>query len=1132
LIRYGLLCAVVVFLALPSFAQYSANLQGTVLDPAGAAVNGAHLRLVNLSNGVEAKAVSNATGGYRFLSLAPGRYNLETQSAGFGKSSISLTLDTNQTLDIPVKLAIAQANTVIAVTTEAPLLDVAETRNELTIETDAMSALPLPSRNLVSLVNMAPGMTGLGLVASSTPGSGVDNYSTETQVDSSANGQGAVGNLYIVDDLDITSAIRPGVLNLTPNSDSVQEASIQVNTYTVDYGRASGVQMVMTTKAGGDKFHGSANELYNTEQMWGINHYQNVLPKFHSDNMSATIGGPIVPHHQAFFFFAIEPLRSAKGTSGVITVEDPAFTSYAESNFASTIGTSLLKSFPVTGAIASVNQTASTYFANNSGSGTCGTVAGGGNGIPCSTPVLDNVNFAAAAPRNGMQWNGRLDKSFKNDRVYGNFYRTTLTTGTPFARTAFNETSGYWTIAWQGNETHTFSPNTINEAIGGGMRVEGIQPQTGDFKVPVVNVGGLGTGFGDGFALGDFIQHNYHWRDVLTHIHGAHTFKAGFEGWFGDDVELFQGPYDLPTFTFNTLLSLAQDAPQTEGGVAYNPLTGNHIEWKWNAASRTYGLFVEDTWKARKNLTLNYGVRWDDFGNPYSRDLSNTVFGNFYLGGGLTLNQQVANGTVHQTTHALDHSITDIFSPRLGYSWDVASNSKWVLHGGVGIFHNWPTMANEQEQYRGNPPGGIYPTFYATATPTSPALIWGLGTTNTPPFGFTYPQLPAETLTAAGGVTGLTFGIGGIDPNLKSPVAYIYSTQLEHPLNRIFVASVGFSGANARRQLSGGGQVYSVSYGVDINTFPGDLVSSHAAHPNLTQYCKSPSTGDMVACQVLPYRLNQNFGSIYYTQNDRHSNFDAVFADLRARFASGSFIDISYTHSQSKDDTQVYPTWQNPQQYYGPSNWDVPNRISATGNYQYKGLNSGRGPLGRATGGWGVSSTLIMQSGNPFTIVDNNAFYPTCGTLANPNLECTVGVPWTGNSGGDYNEDGNTGDYPNVSSYSQTKSRNNWLPTSSGGIAAGTIASTQWARPAYNTGEGNEKFNAFRGPSFFETNASLIKDTTVRNSIKLQFRMDVFNIFNNSNFNSVDNNVRDGNFGKATNQYEARWMQVGIGFKF
>src|ERR1035438_7319082 len=148
-----------------------------------------------------------------------------------------------------------------------------------------------------------------------------------------------------------------------------------------------------------------------------------------------------------------------------------------------------------------------------------------------------------------------------------------------------------------------------------------------------------GQAFGVGFAQGDFIQHNYHWRDILSHIRGAHTLKFGYEGWFGDDVEPFEGPHSQPTFAFANLLTLVQDQPTTEGGVMYDPTTGQPVLWSWNAASSTWGLFAEDTWKAAKNLTLTLGLRWDDSGNPYSRSAT-TVFGNFYFGPGATFQDQ------------------------------------------------------------------------------------------------------------------------------------------------------------------------------------------------------------------------------------------------------------------------------------------------------------------------------------------------------------------------------------------------------------------------------------------------------------------------------------------------------------
>ena len=121
---------------------------------------------------------------------------------------------------------------------------------------------------MISLPNLAPGATGLGTAAGGSPGSGVDNYSTDTQVDLSANGQGSVGNMFIVDGLDVTSAIRPGVLNLTPNPDAIQETSIQTNTYNVDYVRASSIQMVMTTKSGTDLLHGNISDYFTNQYLF------------------------------------------------------------------------------------------------------------------------------------------------------------------------------------------------------------------------------------------------------------------------------------------------------------------------------------------------------------------------------------------------------------------------------------------------------------------------------------------------------------------------------------------------------------------------------------------------------------------------------------------------------------------------------------------------------------------------------------------------------------------------------------------------------------------------------------------------------------------------------------------------
>ena len=116
-----------------------------------------------------------------------------------------------------------------------------------------------------------------------------------------------------------------------------------------------------------------------------------------------------------------------------------------------------------------------------------------------------------------------------------------------------------------------------------------------------------GQAFGVGFAQGDFIQHNYHWRDVLTHVKGAHTLKFGYEGWYGDDVEPFQGPWSQPKFSFSNLLDPGAGCSHNENGIYYNPQTGTEQLWSWDAAPELLDSLCEDTWKAKKNLTRDPG---------------------------------------------------------------------------------------------------------------------------------------------------------------------------------------------------------------------------------------------------------------------------------------------------------------------------------------------------------------------------------------------------------------------------------------------------------------------------------------------------------------------------------------------
>jgi hypothetical protein len=1102
--RSSFLCSLILLIASAAFAQFTASIQGAVEDPHGAGIAKATIQLVNVGTGITTTTTTDASGNYRFISLAPGSYKVTAEATGFSRAEVDVTLLTEQNLNVPIALKVGSVTESIVVTTEAPTVDPADSRTQLTLENQEVEQLPVAGRNLVTLVTLAPGVSGLGTGAlAGTPGSGADNFSTEEAVDASANGQGSDNNQYVVDGMDVTSGIRQGVLNLTPTPDSIQETSIQVNTFSSEHSRAAGLLTAFTTRSGTSRYHGSASDYFNYQSMYARQYFnvQKYAP-FHGNDPSFAIGGPVIPHHKLFFYFAVEPKRASSSAGAQITFGAPEFLSFIQATpaLAGTVGTHVLTTYRPAGLSGvTVNQTAGQFF--GTGASGCNTAAT--DFIPCATPLLDSGAYGAVALRNGTQYFGRIDQDFKNDRVYVSLYRTLLTSGAPSSSPQFSSLNPTWQVAGQVTWTHTFSPTTLNDASAGQSRVEG-QLATGakDYTVPNIGVGGgFNQQLGAGFAQGDFIQHNYHWRDVLTHVKGTHTLKFGYEGWYGDDVENFQGPWATPAFGFDNILKLAEDSPNGEGGVFYNPATGTQQLASWDAASRTFGIFAEDTWKARKNLTLTLGLRYDDSGNPWSKNAT-TVFGNFYLGSGSTIQDRVASGVAKGTHNALLHSVDNLFSPRVGFAWDPTSKGDWVVRGGFGIYNNWLTSANVQEEFRGSPPGLVSPGFVPGGTATAQGPIFLLGNSSKPPFGFTFPTFQGG-LNAQGGVVGANFNIGGINPDLKSPKANVWSLSAERKIGNNFAASVGYSGSHSYNIVDAGNNTGGVSYGVNINVLNNDYILNNTSNGNLQ-------------------RLNPSFGAITYADNTRHSNYEGVFFDFKGRFSRG-FVDASYTRSRAQDDAGAYPTPFNPQAYYGPAAWDVPNRISLSFNYSLRGLNGGQGAVGHLTGGWGISGTSIFQSGEPLTVGAFNSYQPVCAstTLACP----SAGNPAIGYGpqSGDYNADGVNLDYPDATAYAQSTSRHAFL--------TGAIPKSNFAVPTFGS-EGNEKVGQFREPNFAETDLNFYKDTHITERVDFQMRFEFFNIFNRANLLNVDNNWTDGNFGQATASHLPRWWQLGAKISF
>jgi len=281
---------------------------------------------------------------------------------------------------------------------------------------------------------------------------------------------------------------------------------------------------------------------------------------------------------------------------------------------------------------------------------------------------------------------------------------------------------------------------------------------------------------------------------------------------------------------------------------------------------------------------------------------------------------------------------------------------------------------------------------------------------------------------------------------------------------------------------------------VDINNYAGDLIQHNS---------------------TVPTRLNPSFGAINYTQNDRESSFNSAVFGVRARFAKNGFVNAYYTRSSSQDDTQVYPVAINPHQYYGPSIWDAAHRFSMTWSYTLSGLRQGRGFSGRLTGGWTISGTTILQSGQPFTVNNTAAFQPV--------RDASGKITGITAASGDYNADGFNNDYPDVANYNMGNGRKDYLN--------GVFPKSNFTTPALGT-EGNERWGQFRNPGFAETDAGLSKETHITEKLHVQLRFEFFNVFNRVNLNGVNANLSSATFGRSTSQLNPRWIQIGARISF
>lgn len=1145
----------------PLLAQFRSAIEGTVTDSSGAIVAGAQVVLTNQATGVSQTSLTNDVGLFYFPSLGLGTYTLTASKQGFENfKQENIALAAEETRTIPLVLKVGQAQETVTITADAAAIQLAESKIDSGISSQEIDELPLSGRNIFNLVSLTPGVSGTGQAASSAFANTVFSLVNDGQT--TANGQRPDSNAFYVDNTYATSNPDPGSYNLTPNPDSIAEVHVSVNDYSAEYGHSGGLVIQATTKSGSNRFHGSLFEYHTDNHMEAVpfNVTASSIAVSRRNEFGGSVGGPI-QKDKMFGFFSWDQLKSAAATtiSGVVETQD--FVNFMTSNFPNNLSTQLMNKYPAVRPNPIPNSIQ--YVGGATGlDPNCSTTAPVA-GIPCTLDALESVTEDVAPKTNGLQWNFRIDRYLgTKDRLNGSYFRKTPDVITPGLRPAFNTLNAFQGITNYSNLdwTHTFSPNLLNDAAFGVTRISGLGVCS-NCQVPPINIttnpSNPETGFGTGFAPAEFLQNDFHWRDVLSYNHGKHAWKGGFEIFRDQENDLFSGPQLRPSYTFindspaggvNALFDFANDVPDNEGNINFDLTTGAPAAQNVGYRQSTFGFFVQDDYKLKSNLSINAGLRWDFNSNPYE---VNNRLTNIVLGSGSTLEQQVAGASVAVVHSLLTDNRKGYFAPRLGFAWDPTKQGKISVRGGIGVFFNRAPNKVWSDAVRSNPPfeGGPITAFIDNAP--SPAPAYGLCQLAVNPFNCDIPTgLPVGT-NARGGALPLAgiSSIGGTIPDLKYAYNIARFIGVQYGITPNWIAEADYSGSH------------------DVHLYVNTNV-------NRCLGCFSQVTGSQIGFQPNPF-----FNQINLTNNAGWSYYNGANFSILHKFSQSFTVQAAYTVGHTVSDVDsviaghnssygiVYDPF-NPSAQSGPAAFDIKNGFTLHGVWELPRLSNMNRAVRSALGAWQFTGSMSLQSGYPYTVRDcgHNPDGAIGSSLSDADIggpDCVLPDVTASERGKGCGKDGFINGCLNAADFSDP------CPLISfGTVNPGPPVTTTYSAPQLNCGsgawEGNAGRNIFRGPGYADVDFSAAKYFNIpwftHEGAKLQIRGEFFNFLNRTNLNpaTLDTNVslvggpatfqgvgpltvnvpassltsNSTTFTKALGAYNPRTVQVGARIEF
>jgi Carboxypeptidase regulatory-like domain len=964
-------------------------------------------------------------------------------------------------------------------------------------------------------------------------------------------------NSITVDGISTVSAVWGGTSVITPSEDSVQDVKVVSNSYDAENGRFSGAQIQVISKSGSNDLHGSAffkasRPGLNAYQRWnGVGSNQPGTPEVRGlnrddnrfNNYGASLGGPIWKN-KIFAFFAFETSPLAASTTAQGWYETSQFDATAATpgsiaaQYLSFPGNAVHASGMIPRTCASVGLSEGVNCNTEPGGLDIGSplktglgmqdltyggdpshpgVGGGLDGIP-DIALFNTVNPTTTSQ---IQYNGRLDADVTHkDRLSFAIYYVPLTTtdfnGPIRSQNLWhhNQVNDAFSLIWNRTISSTLLNQARANAAGWRWNEVASNPQE-TFGLPQANIDAIGSSVGATPATvqffgapgpSDFDQWTYSFNDVLTKVAGSHSIKTGFEftrlTFLNNNVSGAR-----PGFGFHNLWDFANDAPWGEGGNFggnFNSKTGIPFSNREDDRENLFGVFVQDDFKLRPNLTINLGLRWSYFGALYSKENNQDVM---LFGPGV----DALTGLQVRVGGGLYTPQKNNFGPVVGFAWspDVYER-KLVFRGGFGINYNQNEISITSNGY-GNPPNAVSPFFHCdypyTTNPScaGTGILYETATDIHSLFGYA-PNPAAITTFAPGNLPlGGNASITGFQGNPKTIANYHYSFDVQDQLGFNSVFTLGYQGNQTRHLL---------------------------VHNNWNA---------IGAAYGLP--LNPLVNTVNFWGNTGDANYNAMLATLTHNFSHGFQASAQYTWARAMDENSG-PYYEDPYPFdtaaaYGRANYDVRNAFKLFGLWQPTFFHGGHSWIEKVAGGWSLSGILNIHSGfpfDPFYGVNGAGLYYAGSGYGNLRPAAVLPGAGTSTSNSTFQQDIN----PN---YGGDGTKFFVPPTFVQG------ATFPAASPAPTPGIHR---NSLNGPGYNNLNASLAKAfglpkiRALGENAKFELRADVYNVFNklNINPNSIDgflgsvnpngtlNGTPNADFGVAGSALGSRTIQLQARFSF